>query len=252
MLGVVLALTPSQWGDSLKEWFDALSDAWRIVVPFALGTFAGFGLHAYVRISSEADGLELLNADDYEPKFRERLAAREFSQVKVFGYTGEVFLNDLIEYDDRYNGNLELRILNRSWTSEALEEERHNAALDPGTRPWKKADAIRRLGETNENEWSHSLRRTFKYYDHSPCIKGLILCAAGGERELFLTFHRWSEKPENGGSPHKGKGMSVLYVCGNNAVQRDFIALVESQFDREWSESASFERVVTASSLPPK
>ncbi len=166
-------------------------------------------------------------------RFRESIEKGDISLIKVFGYTGEVVLNNLMRYEDRYRGGVELRLLHRNWVREREDEQRHNAMPSASrSRPWRKSEQIRQAAVA---PWDHALAREIRYYEHPPVIRGVVLCGAGDRREAFVTFLNWTPTPEAGGSPHKGAGLSMLHVPGETDGQRNVIRYLESQFDREWA-----------------
>lgn len=240
VLVAVMAVPPEAWSASLQGWARVI----REIGPYVLAALAGIVLGGLlVRPHKQRDGVRGIASDDYCKEFRRCLASREFTVIKIFGYTGEVVINDLLQYADRYDRTVEVRMLHRNWAIEAKDELSHNRRPEvAGRRPWQKAESIRALGST---PWKHSLRRYILYYSHQPILKGSIFVASGSEhRVAFFGFLYWDPLPEDGGSQFKSVPGGMLAVDSNNGpFSRDVIRRIESQFEYEWRHGKRAEEI---------
>jgi hypothetical protein len=116
-------------------------------------------------------GISIIEENEYRTYFQALIKEAAHPIVKFFGYTGEVLSSDLLTYLSRYSLNMELRILQRNYVIEQIDEQEHNEKLPQGIRPWNKAKAIKQM--CNE-VWNHSLKRTIRYYSHQPILKGCL------------------------------------------------------------------------------
>lgn len=236
----VVAVSPTTWGDTLSEWLAIAGDYWPIVVAVIGGFILGAIAPRLLWERDQDSDLVVLDATDSEHLFQERLRAGSFVLLKVFGYTGEVVQTNMLRYEDRYRGEVELQMLHRNWLVEGKEEIEHNASPSArASRPWNKSAKIK---STALDAWDHQLNREIRYYSRDPMIRGVVLCGPRLEdREAFVTFLRWNQFPPEGGSPHKGAGLATIYIPGASAGQQSIISYLESQFDREWAKARTAE-----------
>ena len=243
----VVALTPQQWSEQLSQWRGAIGSTGLMILCLIGGAALGAVGHRLYSLyfapghtDNQDAGVRLISAAEYEAEVRSLIESEHYRVIKIFGYTGETVLADLFRFDDRYRGNLEIRFLHRNWVIEADDEARHNAS-HPDVRPWKKSDAIRALAA---EDWEHPLRRQFRYYGRQPFVKGMILCKPRGQgRIAYVSFFRWVENPDEGGSVFKGTGMSLMALADDSDLGKNFIDNLDSQFEYEWSQGAKLAEV---------
>ena len=189
-----------------------------------------------------SSGLSLIEEDEYRNYFQALIKEAAHPIVKFFGYTGEVLSSDLLTYLSRYSLNVELRILQRNYVIEELDEKEHNAKLPEGIRPWNKSKAIKQMCE---EAWNYSLKRTIKYYSHQPILKGCLFCNSEGRAIIgFVNFQQWDPYPSTGGSVFKSVPSDMIMVNPeNNTHMEVFLNRLNSQFEYEWEHALTQEEM---------
>lgn len=228
----LLANPPSMWKSSLQGWVGTLLPVGGYLVTLALGCAIGYSIN--FRATTNRKGARLINDEEYREQFRKLIKQRKYHVIKIFGYTGEVVTNDLIEYGDRYNSQLEIRLLQRNWLVEELDERAHNQRPEArGLRKWNKSDAIKRMAF---GKWNHAMKREIRYYSHHPILKGAILCSPDdGKTVAFIGLLRWDPSPRDGGSVFKSVPGHMLMIHSDEGQSaKDIIDRIQSQFDYEW------------------
>lgn len=191
---------------------------------------------------SLSSGLSLIEENDYRNYFQALIKEAAYPIVKFFGYTGEVLSSDLLTYLSRYSLNVELRILQRNYVVEELDEQNHNSKLPQGIRPWNKSKAIKQMCEET---WHYSLKRTIKYYSHQPILKGCIFCNHEGRAIIgFANFQRWEPLPSSGGSVFKSVPSDMIMINPENNTHLEILLdRLNSQFEYEWEHSLTQEEM---------
>lgn len=192
--------------------------------------------------SALSDGLRLIEEDEYRNYFQALIKEAAHPVVKFFGYTGEVLSSDLLTYLSRYSLNVELKILQRNYVIEELDEQKHNSRLPAGIRPWNKSKAIKQMcGEA----WHYSLKRTIKYYSHQPILKGCLFCNAEGRAILgFVNFQRWESLPSAGGSVFKSVPSDMIMIHPEENEHLEILLdRLNSQFEYEWEHGLTQEEM---------
>ncbi len=249
IMGVVVALlasSPSAWKASLEGWRKAFwQEFWPIGVYVVAALAAGYLTGDFFRRRRVRDGAKLLDDEEYRKQFRECLKERKVIRVKIFGYTGEVVTNDLIEYGDRYRPELEVRLLQRNWIVEQTDEIAHNQRPEVrGLRKWNKSQAIKNMAL---EAWPYSMKRNIRYYDHHPILKGAILSSSDDEEIVaFIGLLKWDPLPANGGSVFKSVPGHVLMIRSSDGQSaRDMIKRIQSQFDYDWLHGLTADELVS-------
>ena len=183
-------------------------------------------------------GITLIEEDEYINVFQALIKEAKYPIVKFFGYTGEVLSADLLTYLSRYSLNIDLRILQRNYVIEEIDEKNHNEKLSPGIRPWNKSKAIKQMCH---EVWNYSLKRTIRYYSHQPILKGCLFCNDSGRAIIgFVNFQRYEPSPSTGGSVFKSVPSDMLMIKPENNVHVEILLdRLNSQFEYEWSHSLS-------------
>lgn len=185
-----------------------------------------------------SDGLSLIDENEYRNCFQALIKSAAYPVVKFFGYTGEVLSADLLTYLSRYSLNIEMRILQRNYVIEELDEQEHNARIPANIRPWNKSKAIKQMCY---EVWNYSLKRTIRYYSHHPILKGCLFCNSEGRAIIgFVNFQRWDKMPSSGGSVFKSVPSDMIMLNPENNVNLEILlARLNSQFEYEWEHSLS-------------
>ena len=181
-------------------------------------------------------GISIIEENEYRTYFQALIKEAAHPIVKFFGYTGEVLSSDLLTYLSRYSLNMELRILQRNYVIEQIDEQEHNEKLPKGIRPWNKAKAIKQM--CNE-VWNHSLKRTIRYYSHQPILKGCLFCNSEGRAIIgFVNFQQWVPLPSDGGSVFKSVPSDMIMINPENNTHLEvLLTRLNSQFEYEWAHS---------------
>ena len=192
----IFAVPPEAWMDTLMNWQKALlflAHPLVIIVCSAL-----LAISVYKKFS-----VRIVSEEDYSKEFRILLNSGKYSVVKIFGYTGEVVTNDLLKYKDRYNKDVEIKLLLRNWLVEETDENEHNNNRKrDNTRPWVKSVAIRAMAFKRWEE--QPLQIKIRYYDHQPILKGVLFFdKEGNPITAFVNFQKWVPMPPEGGSVFK-------------------------------------------------
>jgi len=251
LIGIILTVIPvppDQWPKNLSSWAAFLKlhrqVLWYVIVA-GLGILAG---RIFANTQAEPKPVRLTPVTNVtgaldEPEVRkllqELLRSAQYDTLLVFGYTCETVW-DHIPFELRHTERLRIRVLVRSWIQEAHDEALHNikvAHLD--RRPWKKADGIRHRAL---EPWLYKSACAIRYYSEHPFIKAILI--VGPKRtSAFLSFYRWEEVPEEGGSPFKGDGLSVLYIPGETINEQRVLSYLRSQFEMIWRKSSTVEEL---------
>ncbi len=237
----LLASPPEQWKTSIEGWKKAVGPAGGYVLILIAGLLVGFWARTFLKPVDR--GVQLLDDKEYRDQFRKCLAEGKFTLVKVFGYTGEVVMTDLIEYNDRYKGDLEVRLLQRDWLIEKHDEEMHNQRPENHElRKWDKSRAIRAMAH---QEWPHSMKRIIRYYSHQPILRGAMLSAQDSEESVaFIGLIRWEPAPTRGGSVFKSVPGHVLMVPSSlGRAAKDIIDRLNTQFEYDWRHGSTAAEV---------
>jgi len=184
---------------------------------------------------------KVLDDEGHRRRFRAALEDGHITTVKMFGYTGETSLVDLLDYNDRYRP-ITVRMLLRNWLVERAEQDKHNARPDTSeSRPWDKADAIKKIAV---EKWPHAMRREMRFYDGNPVIKASILLKDNRPVTAFVSFFCWKEVPDNGGSPFKGVPRGVVQLDASNPNEAAILEYLDSQFELAWRCARSREQIL--------
>lgn len=183
-----------------------------------------------------------ITAEEFEKLFYDLLESEVFTEIKIFGYTGET-VTDYFKYSHRYKKSMKLKILNRHWLSEKNDEELHNERLkDTDIRPWDKSRAIKHLAERPIN---FELQVETRYYNIHPLVKAIILI--NEKRTVaFFSFYYWDEMPKLGGSQFKGSALPMLFIEGIGDSDKQILINLETQFDYLWKISKPHNQTVVS------
>jgi hypothetical protein len=223
---------------------DALSENWNkwIKIPaiqtgliFILGCLVSvviFLLYIQKREKQRLSENELfISSDKLDFEFTKLIESGKYNQVLIFGYTGETVF-DYIKYSTRYMDTLNIRVLNRDWDCELKDQTIHNSVIDSmKIRHWDKSKSIKHSAKI---PWTFAAKRFVKYYKTQPSIKAIILI---GQQDYacFISFYHWIKIPITGGSPFKGRSLSMLHLTsGMSKDANNFIEYLISQFEYQW------------------
>lgn len=250
---IIAAWASREVREMLKSWKDHVLSfvSTPLVVSllvFVFGIWLGYLISRHKGRSRLAKPSIAITSNQFSELFKQAIESKDYTSIKVFGYTGET-VSDYFKYDHKYLGNMELRILNRSWIAEKANEELHNqrvSSLIP--RKWDKARGIK---NRSQEPWPFPIKRTVKYYSTPPFVKAIVL--KGPKRqEAFVTFYDWKEVPSDGGSQFKGASLSMIHIPGQSSEEQKVISYLESQFDYYWNHrSNSSDEVLTEEKEAP-
>jgi hypothetical protein len=228
-IGVILALvalTPREWADRLA--------AWRFPLSILAALLLGVSVWSWFYRTIRDDHALIIDGERYAAIYQELVTSGRFKVIKVFGYTGETVMSDLMRFKHRYESSLEFRFLHRSWIAEARDEQSHNESpMGQGRRRWSKSGAIQSFGIA---EWNFPSRRDVRYYGHHPILKGVLFCndADTAPAKAILTFQYWVPSPPEGGSVFKGADQYAIYLHQRSNATRALLHYLNTQFDYEW------------------
>lgn len=235
VLAAIIAIPQKILSENITIISNKFSNNYGIVMPiiaFILGLFISYIYIKYtfkVQVDTKGDK-NVLTFRNFENSFQKIVKNGDIDEIKVFGYTSETFY-DYFKYALRYNENLGLKILNRSWLAEKIDEELHNEKISSlNLRLWKKSVSIEHHAK---KPWDFLTKRDVKYYDLPPIIKGVIL---KGKRTtvVYFSFYEWVEIPSIGGSQFKGTDTNMIFLEKLNENHIEIIDNLESQFDMIW------------------
>ena len=231
----VLAVNPKDWRHNIGTWTSDTAHHW-LVILLCLGSFClGGAVWRKVFPSGSDASAEVIGAEAFEERFSKSMALDVVRVIKVFGYTQET-MSDYLRFDHRKRP-IEMRVLNRSWLAEEVDEATYNAAnAKQGLRMWNKSQAIR--SNATRQLPPGALRRVIRYYDRPPCIKAILLC---GDTILegFVSFYEWQNPPSDGGSPFKGADLSMIHLRQDSQEAADVLHYLDSQFELAWYTAAT-------------
>lgn len=239
----ILPVPPDQWPKSASSWAAFLrihrQVLWYIMAA-GIGMLVGRGYssmhrqdnHSPTKFGSEAKLRALA-----EPKVREALEellrSGEYDTLIIFGYTCETVW-DYIPFELRHNERLKIRVLVRSWMQESRDEHLYNSRVEHlGRRPWQKSEGIRHRAL---EPWLYKSTCSIRYYSEHPFVKAILILGPN-KMSGFISFYRWEEIPEEGGSPFKGSGLSELFIPGDTADEHLILSYLRSQFEMIWHSS---------------
>ncbi|MBI3699113.1 MAG: hypothetical protein HY242_01530 [Afipia sp.] len=229
----VLGLKPDEWPDKIDSWLiafqnffvsEALNHKWKITFAFAVGILTGY-------IFKRGPPNNILTAVEFAHKYQELFANQDIRSLLIFGYTYET-VRDYQKYEHFYQDGLDIKVLNRCWIAEKIDEESHNKKIEGlDLRKWRKSETIHQAALS---PWTYKARREVRYYDFShPIIKGVIL-KSKKTTWAFVNFYEWKEVPPEGGSQFKGADLGMIFLDGSISQERSKIHALESQFELVW------------------
>ncbi len=173
----------------------------------------------------------VLTAKEFERKYQEIFDKHDIRKLLIFGYTYET-VRDYQKYDHLYVDGLEIRVLNRCWVAEKIDEDTYNNKIKSlAVRKWHKAETIHKAAET---PWTYKAHREVRYYNFChPIIKGVIL-KSRKTTWVFVNFYEWQETPHEGGSQFKGADLGMIFLDGSRSGEASKIRALESQFELIW------------------
>jgi hypothetical protein len=236
ILATVLALKPDEWPEKFQAWVhwaQTLLDQATVtlvgaaIVAFAIGVFAqkifaSFGVK---------ENSNVLNAAQFGDKYSHVLHSNKISEMLMFGYTNET-VRDFQKYEEYYEADLLIRVLNRSWIAEKIDQDAYNEKIKGlSLRKWTKAERIKL---DSSAPWTYKAKREVRYYDFShPFLKGIVLRSS--ERIwAFITFYEWQELPAGGGSQFKRSDAGMIFLDGAAPEDKKKIDALKSQFELIW------------------
>jgi len=235
VLGIMIAIlgiSPDEWPTKIDLWTGLLKDGlgelfankWKVTSALILAFAVGF-------IAKRSPAPNILSAAEFERRFHTIFEQQDIRTLLIFGYTHET-VRDYQKFEHLYVDGLEIRVLNRSWIAEKIDEEVHNKKIENlKLRPWRKAETISQAART---PWTYTSRREVRYYDFShPIIKGAIL-KSKKSTWAFVNFYEWQEIPAQGGSQFKGADLGMIFLDGSKLQERLKIHALESQFNLIW------------------
>jgi len=252
----LISLSPDDLQNYASAWWSLISGyvSWTNLLLLAVGFLLGY---IVFRITGNRSAIAgdvskmpaAITSSQFAEMFKQAIESKDYTSIKVFGYTGET-VSDYFKYDHKYLGNMELRILNRSWIAEKADEELHNQRVSSLTpRKWDKAGGIK---NRSQEPWPFPIKRTVKYYSTPPFVKAIVF--KGPKRqEAFVTFYDWKELPSDGGSQFKGASLSMIHIPGESSEGQKVISYLDSQFDYYWKHKSNFcDEVLTEEKKPPR
>jgi len=179
----------------------------------------------------------VLSPDGFKRSFKEVIDTNKYNEVLIFGYTGEV-MSDYLTFEVRSRRHVKFRILNRNWVREAEDEGQYNRDMEQfDRRRWEKAKGIKSRAL---EPWS---RNSLRYYSDQPFVKAALLLGPPSMIAGFLSFYRWEETPQEGGSSFKGAGLSTLFIPGETKDEQKILEYLRSQFERIWKNALTADEV---------
>jgi len=225
----IIAVPPQQWPILLDSWVH--KSVFWVVLSALISFGCGFGIR--MRPHEPALGPSIISAHDFEAIFLRLVETRQYHTILIFGYTGET-VTDFVKFGHLHDDRLRFRILNRNWEVERKEEDEFNKLLDSlGRRPWRKSAPIR--SRTLE-PWRFKSKREIRMYSERPFVKAVVL-VGDNQVSSFVSFYKWDELPQDGGSPFKGAGLPMLHIPGATVIEHEFISNLVSQFECCWKRS---------------
>jgi len=232
ILATVLGLKPEEWPDKIDSWAivfkgigsDVFDNRWKVIISLIIGLPIGY----YLR---RARSPNVLAAAEFSRRFQELFEQNDIRTLLIFGYTYET-VRDYQKYEHLYEEGLEIRVLNRCWIAEKIDEGIHNSKVEGlNIRRWRKSDTIHQAALA---PWTYKARREVKYYDFThPIIKGVVL-KSKSSTWAFVNFYKWQEMPSDGGSQFKGADLGMIFLDGAISEERIKIDALVSQFELIW------------------
>jgi hypothetical protein len=239
ILVTILGLKPDEWPEKFQAWVHwaqtlrnqggpTVTLVGAAIAAFALGVlaqkiFASFG----VKESSN-----VLNAAQFADMYSYILHRNKISEMLMFGYTNET-VRDFQKYEEYYEADLLIRVLNRSWIAEKIDEDAYNEKIRGlNLRKWTKAERIKL---DSSAPWTYRAKRQVRYYDFShPFVKGIVL-KSSENIWAFITFYEWQELPASGGSQFKRFDTGMIFLDGSAPEEKKKIDALKSQFELIWN-----------------
>jgi hypothetical protein len=232
ILATVLGLKPDDWPDKIASWAtifknfatEFFDNKWKVALALIVGLLLGY-------ILKRRRPPNILTAAEFAKRYQDLFENRDIRTLLIFGYTYET-VRDYQKYEHFYQEGLDIRVLNRCWIAEKIDEEAHNKKIEGlNLRKWKKSETIHQAALS---PWTYKARREVRYYDFShPIIKGAILKSKKCTW-AFVNFYKWQELPLDGGSQFKGADLGMMFLDGSNLEERMKIEALESQFELIW------------------